>query len=413
MPTKTGFKYGNPAADIGGVAVSWDYVRKNYPDLPESGRRGGFYTYGTNFNLTGKVNSLAWNQYSNIVYKKIFGHLNNLYAIRQDGTLWAVGTSNGLGMLGVGDTASRSTWTQVGSATTWVDIGIGVDGESMLGLRSDGTLWIWGQTQFGTNSAYGTYVTSPTQISGTWKSISYAKGGRAVYLINSSDVGHVMGYGFSGELGAPGGTYLYTPTQLSGSYNSNLKQIHFFDGAGYIKIDNNGNAYYYFSYSFTDNDILTNSGTIPLPNDTGNWESVHAEGNRNGTVFFGVKKDGTLWYYALSSQAPQPKTWVQVPNVRNIAYMPNSKTIVTRSGRIFLWSYTDYYNNYGVFQNPSASTGNSLGNFLLPNRTMKTKETVYYGGQEPNFGLIPEGRVLSYTQNSSGDFFIVLDTEDY
>jgi len=51
--------------------------------------------------------------------------------------LWAWGST----ALGLGDTSSRLTPTQVDSDTDWVEVACGT--YYSLGLRSDGTLWAW------------------------------------------------------------------------------------------------------------------------------------------------------------------------------------------------------------------------------------------------------------------------------
>ena len=66
--------------------------------------------------------------------------------LRSDGTLWAWG-SNSNGQLGVGDTDNRLAPEQVGTGTDWVAVHAGY--YHSLGLRSDGTLWSWGYNEYG------------------------------------------------------------------------------------------------------------------------------------------------------------------------------------------------------------------------------------------------------------------------
>ena len=64
-------------------------------------------------------------------------------ATRTDGTLWAWGT-NVNGILGLGDTVSRYVPTQVGTDTSWASVLSGGMHQCSMAIRTDGTLWTWG-----------------------------------------------------------------------------------------------------------------------------------------------------------------------------------------------------------------------------------------------------------------------------
>jgi alpha-tubulin suppressor-like RCC1 family protein len=66
--------------------------------------------------------------------------------LRTDGTLWAWGDNTG-GVLGDGTTTGRSTPTQIGTGTNWESIATGF-GHSAA-LQTDGTLWAWGDNASG------------------------------------------------------------------------------------------------------------------------------------------------------------------------------------------------------------------------------------------------------------------------
>lgn len=67
-------------------------------------------------------------------------------AIRSDGTLWSWG-DNGAGELGVGDTRERTTPTRVSAAGGWSDVSCGWDHSAAV--KKDGTLWAWGTNDHG------------------------------------------------------------------------------------------------------------------------------------------------------------------------------------------------------------------------------------------------------------------------
>lgn len=98
-------------------------------------------------------------------------------AIRVDGTLWGWGTNFG-GQLGIGDTTNRSSPVQVPGS--WRSVFAMQTGSSgcTLAIRSDGTLWAWGDNStglYGIGNSTGFY-SSPVQVgSSTW---SYIGGGQ-------------------------------------------------------------------------------------------------------------------------------------------------------------------------------------------------------------------------------------------
>ena len=88
-------------------------------------------------------------------------------ASQTNGTLWAWG-QNEYGQLGHNNRTNYATPHQIGSDTTWSDIGGG--SATAYGVKTDGTLWAWGrnnQGQLGTNQTHNLYRSSPVQIPGT------------------------------------------------------------------------------------------------------------------------------------------------------------------------------------------------------------------------------------------------------
>ena len=67
-------------------------------------------------------------------------------ALRSDGSLWAWG-ENSSGQLGLGDVALRTAPVRVGTATDWSAIATG--GGHSLARKSDGSLWAWGHNLSG------------------------------------------------------------------------------------------------------------------------------------------------------------------------------------------------------------------------------------------------------------------------
>ena len=91
--------------------------------------------------------------------------------LRSDGSLWCWG-DNSFGQLGDGTTTSRTTPTRIGTTTNWTNISAG-GARRTCGIQSDNTLWCWGHNDYG-QLGDGTTSTTPTRI-GTntnWTTIS-------------------------------------------------------------------------------------------------------------------------------------------------------------------------------------------------------------------------------------------------
>lgn len=120
-------------------------------------------------------------------------------ALKSDSTLWSWG-NNGNGQLGVGNTDTEFVPVQVGIDTDWVDISAGAF--HALGLKSDGTLWAWG---FNANGQLGTgdleQRLAPTQV-GTDTDWAAVFAGQAHSLAIKAD-GAMWAWGFNmfGQLG--------------------------------------------------------------------------------------------------------------------------------------------------------------------------------------------------------------------
>ena len=75
--------------------------------------------------------------------------------IKEDGTLWAVGTNTD-GVQGTGDGIDHKTPKQVGTDTDWAYVtSVRFWGYTALAIKTDGTLWGWGSNssnQLGTGN---------------------------------------------------------------------------------------------------------------------------------------------------------------------------------------------------------------------------------------------------------------------
>lgn len=146
------------------------------------------------------------------------GYGGHSYAVKTDGTLWAWGR-NGAGALGIGNTTDYSSPKQVGSLTNWLKISSG--NYSGLAIKTDGTLWSWGLSNYGQLGLNNTTnYSSPKQVGSltTWL-YATAGGYNAVGAIKTDGTLWTWGNNGTGTLGL-GNTTSYSSPKQVGSLTS-------------------------------------------------------------------------------------------------------------------------------------------------------------------------------------------------
>lgn len=137
---------------------------------------------------------------------------NFTLAKKTNGTLWAWGRNNS-GQLGLNDRVLRSSPVQIGSSTDWDKITNGFE-EYNLVTKVDGSLWSWGNNNWGQLGLSTTYRSSPTQVgTGTdWDIIS--AGRRISGAIKNNGTLWLWGQNTYGSLGFNNTSNTQSPAQL-------------------------------------------------------------------------------------------------------------------------------------------------------------------------------------------------------
>jgi alpha-tubulin suppressor-like RCC1 family protein len=153
-------------------------------------------------------------------WKSIAGGGFHTIALKTDGSLWTWGR-NSYGQLGVNNTTSRSTpVTTLLGGNNWKSIAGG--NSHTVALKTDGSLWTWGRNsygQLGVNDTTNRLTPVTTLLGGTnWKSI--AGGDFHIIALKTDGSLWTWGNNFSGQLGVNNTTDRSTPvTTLLGGNN--------------------------------------------------------------------------------------------------------------------------------------------------------------------------------------------------
>jgi alpha-tubulin suppressor-like RCC1 family protein len=148
-------------------------------------------------------------------------------AIKTDGTLWTWGQNNN-GQLGVNDTATRSTpVTTFAGGTNWKQVFIGYNNTHTAAIKTDGTLWTWGQNnngQLGDNTTINKTTPVTTFAGGTnWKQVTC--NGTNTAAIKTDGTLWTWGNNSYGQIGDnTSGTNRLTPVTTSAG-GTNWKQV--------------------------------------------------------------------------------------------------------------------------------------------------------------------------------------------
>ena len=140
---------------------------------------------------------------------------NHVLNIKGDGTLWTWG-SNNKGQLGQSSIVNYSSPIQIGSDTNWSSLGDLEQYAISTAIKTDGTLWVWGDGD--SKQQYGAMVdrSSPTQVPGTTWSASFT-GKDHIGGIKTDGTLWLWGTNKEGQLGQNDTTDSYFPLQVPGT----------------------------------------------------------------------------------------------------------------------------------------------------------------------------------------------------
>ncbi|MEZ0006325.1 alpha-tubulin suppressor-like RCC1 family protein [Flavobacterium sp. 28YEA47A] len=220
-------------------------------------------------------------------------------ALKTDGTLWAWG-DNGSGELGDGTTVDKNMPVQIGTANDWQKISAGHN--FSLAIKTDGTLWAWGFNSWGQlGNGANTRQISPVKI-GTatdWQSISASRGTTGGHCIALKTNGTLWAWGRNslGQLGDNTLVDKNQPIQIGVDTDWRLIAT---GGNHSLAIKTTG-ALWAWGWNGTHQlgDGTNINKLVPTQVGTAtNWQSINGAYTHN----LGIKTDGTLWTWGFGPE---------------------------------------------------------------------------------------------------------------
>jgi hypothetical protein len=317
-------------------------------------------------------------------------------------TLWTWGR-NDFGQLGVNNNTQRNTpVTTLLGGTNWKSIAGG--GSRTIALKTDGTLWSWGQNtfgQFGVNDATNRLTPVTTLLGGNnWKSIA---GGYHTIALKTDGTLWTWGRNDFGQLGVNNITTRSTPvTTLLGG--TNWKSI----AGGYrhtIALKTNGTLWTWGRNDFGQlgvNDSTDRYTPVTTLLGETNWKSISSEGNHT----LALKTDGTLWTWGrndfgqlgvndATNRLTPVTTLLGGNNWKSIAGGYRHIIALKTDGTLWTWGRNDF-GQLGVNDTRPRSTPVTT---LLGGTNWKS----IAGGISHTVALKTDGTLWTWGRNSSGE----------
>lgn len=323
---------------------------------------------------------------------------NHTLALKSDGTVWSWGW-NDFGQLGDGTSITRHTPIQVkgmGGTGYLTDIvAIRTNNYHSVALKSDGTVWAWGNNNFGqlgngTSASY--YI--PVQVRGRFGNgeltniVSIAAGIYHTVALKADGTVWSWGYNADGQLGDGTETMSKTPVQVKWGRHP-LTSIKALDAGDYFTVALNANGFVY-SWGYGESGRLGNGETSNQLTPV-NVKGMGGEGSLSnvqslstgGSHTAAIATDGTVWSWGANTSGRlgdgtevSHATPIQVKgvggtgimsNVANIAVGYNYTTVLTSDNNVWSWGN----NTSGQFGN-----GTNVSSFY-PTGVKWPKQNVY------------------------------------
>jgi alpha-tubulin suppressor-like RCC1 family protein len=219
-------------------------------------------------------------------------------SVKTDGTLWTWGQNSTNGRLGDNTVINKSSPIQIGALTNWYQVACSRD--NTASVKTDGTLWTWGsgtKGQLGDNTTFLSYAgrSSPVQVGALsdWSQVSCGRYFTAA--VTTSGELYAWGNNLRGQIGNNSSGALQnfsSPVQVGAL--TTWDQV----ACGYahtLAIKNDGTlwAWGYNGYGQVGDNTTVNKSSPVQVGALTNWSKVSGASDHT----LAVKSDGTLWVF--------------------------------------------------------------------------------------------------------------------
>jgi len=272
-------------------------------------------------------------------------------AIKNDGTLWATG-ANTYGFLGNGNTTNQNSFVQIGNDTNWQSISAG--GSHSLAIKTDGTLWAWGANndgQLGNGTNIDSNIPIQIGIDTNWQSVS-AGGYYFSAAIKTDGTLWVWGNDSFGQMAnGPVTLHQNTPTKIG--LATDWKSVS--AGQYHCLATKTDNSLWGWGENSSGNLGIGTTSSVPSPIQVGvaaDWDKISA-GNM---ASYAIKSNGTIWAWGYNSNGQlgdnsttQKTIPTQIGNATDWQMVNGAKgsyyaTALKTDGSAWAWGI----NNFGV-----------------------------------------------------------------
>ena len=303
---QSSISYNNSSPTQVGSATNWRQVDGGNYNVAGTKTDGTLWVWGHSPNTGFFANNSSANEYrsspvqigSNTTWSVVSVSTRKFAAaLKTDGTLWSWGI-NSSGELGHGDTANKSSPVQVGTNTNWSKISAFSASSITAAIKTDGTLWTWGQgTLGGTGQNSTTNFNSPRQV-GAETNWSLAKGGyHCGAAVKTDGTLWMWGDNSYGQLGLNDKIGRSSPTQVGTA--TNWSQVNLSVNRYVLITKTDGTLWAWGDNPF--GQLGVGDGTYrSSPTQVGsatNWGMVSAGRRSSGAI----KTDGTLWTWGIGT----------------------------------------------------------------------------------------------------------------
>ncbi len=296
----------SPVSVIGGFT---DWVQVSAGSYRTAGVRANGTAWGWGGNINGQLGDGSATDRASPVsvvggftdWVQISAGTDHVVGLRSNGTVWAWGRGDMFNILGDGTQTNRSSPVSVvGGFTDWVQVSTGAF--FAVGLRSNGTAWGWGRNNSG-QLGDGTVAdrSSPVSVVGgfaDWVQVSASSGQHTVGLRSNGTV-WAWGNNTTGHLG-DGTTYARSsPVSVVGGFTD---WVQVDAGSSHtIGLRSNGTVWawgYNGNGQLGDNTTTSKRSPVSVVGGFTNWVQVDAGANHS----IGIRANGTAWAWGNNGQ---------------------------------------------------------------------------------------------------------------